>query len=335
MVAETKRRNLGKGLSALLGEASEDYAKLDRVRSPRAVPIELLRPSPYQPRHLMSEEDLADLARSVAEKGILQPILVRRHADEPDAFEIIAGERRWRAAQMAQLHEVPVVVKDLSDREALEIALIENLQRQDLSPLEEAEGYRRLMEEFTHTQEDLARSISKSRSHVANMMRLLGLPEPVKKMLDGGELSAGHARALLGAEDAGVLARQVVKRGLNVRQTEKLVKAGRGAGRSRPKTAEKDVDTVALERDLSNLLGLAVEVKLRADGGSLILHYRSLDQLDDILHRLSHGARGGLSDVSDEPRALREHPSSDEDGDRPEEAGAIISGYFSGNEPSG
>jgi ParB family chromosome partitioning protein len=336
MAAEIKRRNLGKGLSALLGEASEDYAKLDRVRSPRAVPIELLRPSPYQPRHRMAEQDLENLAQSVAEKGILQPILVRRHADEPDAFEIIAGERRWRAAQMAQLHEVPVVVKELSDREALEIALVENLQRQDLSPLEEAEGYRRLMEEFTHTQEDLARSVSKSRSHVANMMRLLGLPEPVKAMLDSAELSAGHARALLGAEDAAGLARQVVKRGLNVRQTERLVKSGRAAGKRRSRTAEKDVDTLALERDLSNLLGLAVEVKLRADGGALILHYRSLDQLDDILHRLSHGTRGGLSDVEVDSQALREHSSSgDEELESSEGTGAIISGYFSGNEPSG
>jgi ParB family chromosome partitioning protein len=336
MVAEIKRRSLGKGLSALLGEASEDYAKLDRVRSPKAVPVELLRPSPYQPRRLMAEQDLADLARSVAEKGILQPILVRRHADEPDAFEIVAGERRWRAAQMAQLHEVPVVVKDLSDREALEIALVENLQRQDLSPLEEAEGYRRLMEEFTHTQENLARSVSKSRSHVANMMRLLGLPEPVKKMLDSAELSAGHARALLGAEDAGALARQIVKRGLNVRQTERLVKAGRGGGKSRPRTAEKDIDTLALERDLSNLLGLAVEVKLRTDGGALILHYHTLDQLDDILHRLSHGTRGGRSDVSGEFQDLQENPlSEDEEPGSSEGTGAIISGYFPGNEPSG
>jgi ParB family chromosome partitioning protein len=336
MAAESKRRSLGKGLSALLGEASEDYAKLDRIRSPKAVPVELLRPSPYQPRHLMAEQDLEDLARSVAEKGILQPILVRRHADEPDAFEIIAGERRWRAAQMAQLHEVPVIVKDLSDREALEIALVENLQRQDLSPLEEAEGYRRLMEEFTHTQEILARSVSKSRSHVANMMRLLGLPEPVKKMLDSAELSAGHARALLGAEDAGALARQVVKRGLNVRQTERLVKAERGIGRRYPRTTEKDVDTLALERDLSNLLGLAVEVKLRTDGGALILHYRSLDQLDDILHRLSHGTRGGLSDVSGEFQDLQENPLSEkEEPGSSEGTGAIISGYFPGNEPSG
>jgi ParB family chromosome partitioning protein len=336
MVAELKRKNLGKGLSALLGEASEDYAKLDRVRSPKAVPIELLRPSPYQPRHLMAEQDLEDLARSVAEKGILQPILVRRHATEPDAFEIIAGERRWRAAQMAQLHEVPVVVKDLSDREALEIALIENLQRQDLSPLEEAEGYRRLMEEFTHTQENLARSVSKSRSHVANMMRLLGLPEPVKKMLDNAELSAGHARALLGAEDAGALARQVVKRGLNVRQTERLVKAARTDGKRRPRTAEKDTDTLALERDLSNLLGLAVEVKLRAKGGSLILHYRSLDQLDDILHRLSHGSRGGLSDVAGKFLASRDNPISEEGQPGNSEAKkAIGPGYFPGDEPSG
>jgi ParB family chromosome partitioning protein len=306
MVAEIKRRNLGKGLSALLGEASDDYAKLDRVRSPKSVPTELLRPGAFQPRHRMAEQDLEDLAKSVTEKGILQPILVRRHADEPEAFEIIAGERRWRAAQLAQLHEVPVIIKDLSDREAMEIALVENLQRQDLSALEEAEGYRRLMEEFTHTQEDLARSVGKSRSHVANMMRLLSLPEPVKKMLDDGELSAGHARALLGAADVAALARQVVKRGLNVRQTERLATAEGRSTKKRSKTMEKDVDTIALERDLSNLLGLSVEVKLRADGGTLTLHYRSLDQLDDILHRLSHGTRGGLSDV---PGAYQTFPN--------------------------
>ncbi|MGF1641674.1 MAG: ParB/RepB/Spo0J family partition protein [Rhodospirillales bacterium] len=306
MTTDTKRKNLGKGLSALLGEAGEDYARLDRIRAPRTVAIERLRPSPYQPRRRMAEDELADLARSIAEKGILQPILVRRAGDDPEAFEIIAGERRWRAAQRVQLHEVPVLVRELSDREALEIALVENLQRQDLTPLEEAEGYRRLMEEFTHTQEDLARSVGKSRSHVANMMRLLGLPEPVKALLDGGQLSAGHARALLGAADVSSLARQVVKRGLNVRQTERLVRHEAGPGRPPPQKAAKDIDTLALERDLSTLLGLSVEIRLRRGGGALILNYRSLDQLDDILQRLSHGNRSGLSDVKGAAHLVRD-----------------------------
>lgn len=301
MAAEAKRPNLGRGLSALLGgEENEDYAKLDRLRSYKTIAIDLLRPSDFQPRHRMDEEHLDDLARSIGEKGILQPILVRRHPDEANVFEIIAGERRWRAAQKAQLHEVPIVIKELSDSEALEIALVENLQRQDLSPLEEADGYRRLTEDFSHTQEDLARSIGKSRSHVANMMRLLNLPEPVKILLDSGSLSAGHARALLTAADPAVLAEAVVKRKLNVRQTEKLAKSGIGAPKGARRPVQKDTDTLALERDLSNLLGLEVEIKFHGAGGSLILHYRSLDQLDEVLQRLSHGAHGsgGARDTS-------------------------------------
>jgi len=293
MAAEAKRPNLGRGLSALLGgEENEDYAKLDRLRSYKTIEIDLLRPSEFQPRHHMDEENLDDLARSIGEKGILQPILVRRHPNEGNVFEIIAGERRWRAAQKAQLHEVPIVIKELDDREALEIALVENLQRQDLSPLEEADGYRRLMEEFSHTQEDLARSLGKSRSHVANMMRLLNLPDPVKQLLDSGSLSAGHARALLTAADPSALAESVVKRGLNVRQTEKLAKSGEGTPRGAPRAPQKDTDTLALERDLSNLLGLDVEIKFHGAGGSLILHYRTLDQLDEVLQRLSHGTHG-------------------------------------------
>jgi ParB family chromosome partitioning protein len=293
MAADIKRPNLGRGLSALLGgEENEDYAKLDRLRSYKTIEIDLLRPSDFQPRHHMDEDSLDDLARSIGEKGVLQPILVRRHPDDANVFEIIAGERRWRAAQKARLHEVPIVIKELDDREALEIALVENLQRQDLSPLEEADGYRRLMEEFSHTQEDLARSIGKSRSHVANMMRLLNLPETVKTLLDTGALSAGHARALLTANDPAALAQSVVKRGLNVRQTEKLAKSSHGAPKIARKTPQKDTDTLALERDLSNLLGLDVEIKFHGAGGSLILHYRSLDQLDEVLQRLSHGSHG-------------------------------------------
>lgn len=293
MATEEKRKSLGRGLSALLGEDSQDYAQLDKLRVSKLVPIEFIRPGRHQPRHKIDEEPVKELAQSIAEKGILQPILVRRDPGRPNAYEIIAGERRWRAAQLAGLHEVPAIVKDLSDSEALEIALIENLQRQDLSPLEEAEGYRRLMEEFSHTQEQLAKTVGKSRSHVANMMRLLGLPEPVKQLLEAGQLTAGHARALLNAPDPVDLAKQIVQRGLNVRQAELLAQAKPDT----PKAAvapKKDADTLALERDLSTLLGLKVEIRFHGkEGGVLAIHYGSLDQLDDILQRLSHGGSAG------------------------------------------
>lgn len=295
MTSEPKRPALGRGLSALLGEDNEDYAQLDRLRLSRNVAIHLLRPSPFQPRRHMDENELNDLAQSVATKGVLQPLLVRRAAGDPQAFEIIAGERRWRAAQLAQLHEVPVVIKDLSDREALEIALIENLQRQDLTALEEAQGYRRLMDEFERTQDALAQAIGKSRSHVANTLRLLSLPESVKRLLDDGSLSAGHARTLVGVEDAAELAIKIVENGLNVRQTERLVQQHRNrpAAAAEPVSPPaKDADTLALERDLSAMLGLKVEVRFKRGGGALILHYRTLDQLDELLHRLRRGESG-------------------------------------------
>lgn len=287
MAAEGKRRNLGRGLTALLGGGAEDYAALEKPKTTRMVPIDLIRPGRIQPRRRMDKGPIRQLAQSIAEKGVLQPILVRRHPDEAGAFEIVAGERRWRAAQMAQLHEMPVLVKELTDSDALEIALVENLQREDLSPLEEAQAYDRLMEEFSHTQEALSKAVGKSRSHVANMLRLLGLPGPVKDMLDRGELTAGHARALLRSPDPLGLARKVVARGLNVRQAEKLA---RGPNKPRRK-ATKDADTQAIERDLASLLGLKVEIMHRGEKGTLKLHYSSLEQLDDVLHRLSHGGR--------------------------------------------
>ncbi len=283
---EGRRRNLGRGLSALFGEESEDYAALDRLRQAKTVPIDFVRPGRFQPRQRFDEEALQALAQSIREKGVLQPLLVRRHPEAANAYEIIAGERRWRAAQMAQLHEIPVVIREFEDREALEIALVENIQRQDLSPLEEAEGYRRLMEEFGHTQERLAEAVGKSRSHVANMMRLLGLPDTVKELLAAGTLSAGHARALLNAADPAALAAEVVRRGLNVRATEKLAQAARGQGSAPAPKPPKDADTAALERDLANLLGLRVTVNFAGRGGSLTIHYRTLEQLDDVLRRL-------------------------------------------------
>ncbi len=288
MSEDGARRTLGRGLSALLGAETEDYASLDRVRLSKMVPIELLHPGRFQPRHNFDETQLEALADSIRTNGILQPILVRRHPQTPNSFEIVAGERRWRAAQIARLHEVPVIIREIADGEALELALVENVQRQDLSPLEEAEGYRRLIEEFKNTQEDLARRVGKSRSHVANAMRLLGLPDPVKALLEQGRLTAGHARALLSGADPAALAEQVVARGLNVRQTERLVQQRQSAPSAKT-PREKDADTVALERDLSALLGLRVTIGIQGRGGALTIHYRTLEQLDDVLKRLTQG----------------------------------------------
>jgi ParB family transcriptional regulator, chromosome partitioning protein len=308
VAAEEKRKNLGRGLSALLGESAASAiaavttvaaARADgdvdgvRLKGLRMLPVEQLRPGKFQPRRTFDQERIADLVESVREKGILQPLLVRPLPDQPGMFEIIAGERRWRAAQGAKLHDVPVIVRELSDREALEVALVENLQRQDLSPLEEADGYRRLMEDFSHTQEELAKAVGKSRSHVANMIRLLALPDPVKGMLEHGELTAGHARALLTAADPVGLARQVVAHAMNVRQTEKLVN---DEGKARPVSggrppAAKDADIQALERDLTNLLGVKVAIRSLGKGGELTIAYGSLEQLDDILSRLSASPR--------------------------------------------
>ncbi|MEP0338182.1 MAG: ParB/RepB/Spo0J family partition protein [Alphaproteobacteria bacterium] len=289
MMAE-KRRNLGRGLSALLGEDTSPA----QAAGARQIAIEKLHPGRYQPRRNMGEAELQDLAQSIRELGVLQPILVREHPDRPGDYEIIAGERRWRAAQLAQLHEVPVLVKVLSNKETLEVALVENLQREDLSPLEEAVGLQRLMDEFGHTQEALAKAVGKSRSHVANMLRLLGLPDVVKAMVDKGELSAGHARALLSATAPEALARQVVDQGLSVRQTEQLVQRAATAksigARRGPK--EKDADTRALETDLSDLLGLRVAIAAKGREGSVTLYYKSLDQLDGLLQRLSGQAAG-------------------------------------------
>jgi len=291
------KRGLGRGLAALLGDEAADYAALDRQRSSKQVPIEQLHPGRVQPRRRFDEAALDSLADSVKAQGLLQPILVRRHPERPADFEIVAGERRWRAAQRAQLHEVPVVIRELDDAQALELALVENVQRQDLDAIEEAEGYRRLLEEFGHPQEELARLIGKSRPHIANTLRLLNLPDPVKELVREGKLSAGHARALLGAVEPETAARQVVSRGLSVRETEKLVAGERetpaarrprtGGGAGRGGAPAKDADTLALERDLSALLGMKVSIELRGRGGVLTLHYDDLDQLDEVLRRLN------------------------------------------------
>ena len=292
---DSKRRPpLGRGLSALFGEySSSDLMASARPTQARStLPIEVLHPGRFQPRRNFDEEAIAGLIESVRERGVLQPLLVRRDQRDPNRYEIIAGERRWRAAQQVGLHEVPVVVHDFTDREALEIALIENIQRQDLNILEEAEGYRRLLDEFQHTQENLARVIGKSRSHIANTLRLLGLPDAVRQMVESGELTAGHARALLTAPEPQALARLVVERALNVRQTEQLVRNAIAANETKTSatsatdTNTKDADLLALERDLTNHTGLKVTITPQSKGGVLNLHYRSLDQLDGVLQRL-------------------------------------------------
>lgn len=287
-----QRTGLGRGLSALFGEATggEEEQQVDRVRLTRLLPIDHVHPGKYQPRRKFDEDDLSALVESVRERGILQPLLVRKDPAAPpgaQSYEIIAGERRWRAAQLAGLHEVPVLVRTLTDREALEIALIENIQRADLTPLEEAEGFKRLMDEFEHTQEDLARAVGKSRSHVANMLRLLALPDPVKALVQDGSLSMGHARALLTAADPLALAQEVIKQGLNVRQTEALVKRmAEQPASAAPAPKEKAPDTVALEREMSHALGLKVTLSANGPKGTLQIHYRNLDQLDGVLNRI-------------------------------------------------
>jgi ParB family transcriptional regulator, chromosome partitioning protein len=279
MSERAKRRQLGRGLAVLFGET--ESGSPSEAAAQRRVPIELIRPGAFQPRRRFADAELDALAQSIREKGILQPLLVRPVTGEEAEFELVAGERRWRAAQRVGMHEVPVIVRPFADSEALEIALVENLQREDLSPLEEAEAYSRLIEEFGRTQAGLAEALGKSRSHVANTLRLLSLPVPVRHRLDEGELSAGHARALLAAADPEALAAEVVRRGLNVRATERLVQ--RRSETTRPRRHRHDADTAALERELSAVLGLRVTFEPKRRGGSLTLHYASLDQLDRVL----------------------------------------------------
>ena len=301
MTGETPKRRLGRGLSALLGDPEADNdAASPEPRVTDKLPIEWLQPSPFQPRRRFDQDDMAGLVESIRDRGMLQPILVRLKPGDLEAYEIVAGERRWRAAQQAQLHDVPVIIKDLNDRDTLEIALIENLQRENLTPLEEAQAYSRLMREFDHTQEALGRSVGRSRSHVANTLRLLELPDEIKSWVDSGELSAGHARALLGTPDAIGIARKVLRAGLNVRQTEQLCQKRKqptpAAKRKAKDDTAKDADTLILERDLSALLGLRVNIDFQGTGGSLMICFDHLEQLDDILQRLSAGAPGPSSD---------------------------------------
>lgn len=283
------KKHLGRGLSALLGSDEDAGA----ATAQRSVPVEFLHPGKYQPRGSFNPEELAALAQSVKENGILQPILVRAHPVRVGEFEIVAGERRWRAAQVVQLHEVPIIERELGDREVLEVALIENVQRQDLTPLEEAEGYRRLMAEFDYTQEVLAERIGKSRPAIANLLRLLDLPGQIRSLIAEGRLSVGHARALMTCADPVALAEEVVAKDLNVRQTEALAQKFKARKPKRPGGATaraekpKDADTKALEADLTLKLGLKVEIDFDGKGGRVVINYKSLEQLDDLIAKLN------------------------------------------------
>lgn len=303
----TKQKGLGRGLSALMGEDNDSPmsravtapVSSGRNGSLNELPISSLRAGKYQPRSNFRLEQLQELADSIAQNGIMQPILVRP-VDNEGNYEIVAGERRWRAAKIADLKTVPVIVRELSDKLALELAIVENIQRADLSPIEEAAGYQRLMSEFDYTQEELAETVGKSRSHIANLLRLLNLPDEMKDMLDRGDISMGHARALLGSKDALLLAEEVVRKGLNVRQTEALARRDpdKPLGRPRkgfnaPRSAmpgmshgSKDPDIIALEETLSENLGLKVSIDDHGSNGLISIQYTTLEQLDDILRRL-------------------------------------------------
>ncbi len=289
------RIGLGKGLSAIMGEIDDEKTLSKPQKSAGIEMIELNRlfPGKYQPRRTFKPEELSDLIASIQTKGVLQPLLVRLRPGSSDTYEIIAGERRWRASKEAGIREVPVIIKDFSDKETLEVALIENLQRQDLNPLEEAQGYHRLLQEFHHTQEELASVVGKSRSHVANMMRLLDLPDSVKQYVEEGALSAGHARALLNAKNPEKLAKKVMEQGLNVRQTEQLAMT---EGEKKPRTAQKvsvggrkDSDIMALEAELSSLLKTNVTIKWSGRNGKITIECNDLDKLDQVLQRLTTG----------------------------------------------
>ena len=294
------KRGLGRGLSALFEDEEGVYPQVDDFDEDSGLsrfecPVERLQPGQFQPRRNFDSDALRQLAESISTHGILQPILVRALDETEEHFEIIAGERRWRAAQIAQLHDVPVILVQMGDEEALEIALIENLQREDLNPLEEAQGYQKLIDEFAHTQGKLAAVIGKSRSHIANTLRLLKLPADVQNFVDDGSLSAGHARALITAENPSALAKSVISQGLSVRDTERLAKETKAdyEGKkydkpSKAKKQQKSVDTLALEEELSSKLGMDVIIDLKSgQNGQLKVKFANYDQLDEIVHRLS------------------------------------------------
>ncbi|HEX3430122.1 MAG TPA: ParB/RepB/Spo0J family partition protein [Rhizomicrobium sp.] len=280
---EARHRGLGRGLSALIGEEAPVVPVADNARSQRTLPVGWLKPNPFQPRKSFGDAELQELANSIREKGVLQPILVRPKGAE--AFEIVAGERRWRAAQLAKLHDVPVVVRELSDGESLELAIVENVQRSDLNAIEEATAYQELMDRFDYTQEKLAQEVGKSRSHIANTARLLKLPMSVQAFVREGKLTAGHARTLLGHPDPEARALEIIRQALNVRQAEQRSKNKKGR---EPSLSAGNADVKALEKSLSDILGLKVEIAHKGSkGGELRIAYGTLEQLDDIIQRLS------------------------------------------------
>lgn len=296
MARKADRKALGRGLSALLGDNPVNVANPDAIAEASGsnssqIPIDLIDSNPDQPRRSFGKDELTELAASIREHGVLQPILLRKQPSDPKRYQIVAGERRWRAAQIAEVHTMPAVVREIDDHQLLEFAIIENVQRVDLDPIEEAQGYSQLVEAFDYTQEKLSQVIGKSRSHLANTMRLLSLPAAVIAMVKDGRLSAGHARALIKSDNPEVLAREAVEKGLNVRQIEALVK---GAGEPRPgkpktTSVEKDADTKMLEGDLSAAIGMRVSIdNISSEGsGELRIRYKSLDQLDDLCRKLT------------------------------------------------
>jgi ParB family chromosome partitioning protein len=293
MAEEGTRSRLGRGLAALIGDVGDDYP-IDRPRGQRRLPTGSLRPNARNPRREFPDTELDELAASLRERGIIQPIVVRAVRGVADGYEIVAGERRWRAAQRAGLHEVPVVVIEATDAEALQLAIIENVQRADLNPLEEAEGYRALMDEFANSQEDIARIVGKSRSYVANTLRLLKLSDAVKAYIHSGKLTAGHARMLVGEPNADELAEEIVARELNVRQVEAMAreraaKSGKkhANGRKARGSTAKTADTLAFEKQVSDATGLVVSIDHHEDHGTLSIRYRSLEQLDDLVQKLA------------------------------------------------
>ncbi|TMJ23501.1 MAG: ParB/RepB/Spo0J family partition protein [Alphaproteobacteria bacterium] len=292
-MADDARSRLGRGLASLIGDVGGEAKHQERPRNQRKVPIEFLKPNPRNPRRDFSDAELRELADSIRQHGVIQPIVARPIKGAQDRFEIIAGERRWRASQIVGLHEVPIVPVEVSDSDALEIAIIENVQREDLNAMEEAQGYHALADEFKRSQEDIAKIVGKSRSHVANTMRLTKLPAEVQAYIAAGQLSAGHARALIGVPDPLAAAKRIVEEGLNVRQAEALAHV-EGVPERKPQKARggktKDTDTVALEKRVSDALGLKVSVNHRDPGGTVQISYRNLEQLDEVMRRLARGS---------------------------------------------
>ncbi len=287
-MADEARSRLGRGLASLIGDVGGESAKADRSRAQRKVPIEFLKPNPRNPRKTFVDAELEELAESIRQHGVIQPIVARPVRGSSDHFEIIAGERRWRAAQRAGLHDVPIVPVEVTDNDALQIMIVENVQREDLNAMEEARGYHVLVDEFRHSAEEVAKVVGKSRSHVANMMRLTKLPKDVQDHISAGKLSAGHARALIGLADPSQAAQRVIGEGLSVRETEQLAhEAGVPSRKPRAEKASKDANIVAVEKRLSDAIGLRVIIDNKGTSGTVQIQYRSVEQFDEIMRRIT------------------------------------------------